>query len=569
MKRLLIVLFSFVFSMSAWADNFMLKHGEAVTLYSPKSGYGSPMPRAEALFQQDYQEVFGAVLSHTVRIEEARIIACSYDSPELQKYTKLRGLNFSSLAGKKGSFILKVHNNGKQLFVVGSDDQGTAFGLMTLSREWGVSPFRWWDDAPALPQEKYELGVAYEHLFSPSIPYRNLILNACLPQNERLQEILLRLRATGVSNVGDASPADTLGTFRYVLYPSIQPYLGLSLSLHHPELIRLEALRAYQHGYNQEWQLQWDHQFGGELQTLLFFDMAWDLNRFAENPYAVDELEDQHYKQMSGLSLNWSHFFNDFYDLVLLSHPEQPMSVETLRRTIGESQQLCLQLSMDMSEHTIPADYAHSFFRNVEYPVNMVSTQMQRLCNLQLVRHESGNSWSVDDCRQRMELLASQLPDMIYPKWRELMNGVQYPTIKIGQSLMKQDGYKITNMQVGSDEPLPTEAGTEVFFRSKRAVGTEVKSFAPMRLNLNYQSSTIHLRFSLMPTRNYGSPSSCLVYVDNLPPQVLVLNESEGETQQIFDLVFNVDPIRETHDIVFRTPSDGIYLQRVWLCDMK
>ena len=80
--------------------------------------------------------------------------------------------------------------------------------------------------------------------------------------------------------------------------------------------------------------MQWCHQLGGELQIFLFFDMAWDIKSY-HAPYAVDDLEDLHYTQMSGINCNWSQIWNDYFDLAMTFHPEQPHSFEALRRAIG------------------------------------------------------------------------------------------------------------------------------------------------------------------------------------------------------------------------------------------
>lgn len=567
MKYLFSLLLALLVSLPVAADNFIIQHGQTFQIFVSKTN-GADTQRADQLFVADYQEVFGSYISHTNRAEDARIVVGSYNNPDIKRYAKLRGLNFDALAGRKESFILKVHNNGKQLFVVGSDDRGTAFGLMTLSRIWGVSPFRWWLDVPALPLDNFELGVAYEELFQPTIPTRTLILNGAQDQEDNLQNLLLRLRVSKVTNSVTAA-SDTLpGVFRWNLNPSLQPYLGLNLALDHPERIRLEGLRAVDHKCLDEWQLLWGHQLGGELQMLLFFDMAWNAATYRD-PYAVDKLEDRHYQQTSGLANSWSRLWNDFFDLTMMFRPDQPLGIEALRRGIGESQSLGLQLSLDLSEKVVASPYTNAFFRTVEYPLNMASSQMQRLCNMQLVRHEMAKPWAVDDCKQRMELLASELPGLVAPKWRQMMGAIQMPSVILGQSLMRADGYRMTQLEVGSDE-LPNDEATALLYRSSRAIGTVVEPFEPFRLPLNYQADSLHLCVSLMPVKNYGKHARCMVMVDNKEAQLIdVPADAFPDTQYVVNLTFALNPEKEEHQIVFRTQSDGIYLQRVWVTDMQ
>lgn len=569
MRYLISIILSIGLFMSALADNFVLRHGESARVFIPK-GSGALTQRADNLLQQDYSEVFGADWVHTTNIADARIIACSMDSPDLKKYAALRNINFNALKGKTEAYILKVHNNGKQLFVVGTDDEATAFGLISLSRSWGVSPFSWLDDAPALPRESFERGVAYEQMFEPSVASRTLIVNGAHPENEKIKDLMLRLRLSRITNGVSAAPADQQGVFRWKLGPNIQPYLGLQLALQHPEQLRIEAVLAYQKGLRQEWQLELEGQLCGEFQALLFFDMAWDITPYIENEYAVDELEDLHYMQMSGVETSWSRLMNDFYDFVLTTHPDYTQSMESLRRSIGESQQMAMQLSMDLSERAVPSRYADAFFRNVEYPLNMATAQIQRLCNMQLDQHGSGNAWSAEDCRRRMELLAEKLTDITTPKWTQMMEALSFPNVIIGQSLMRKDGPRLTKLKIGSESSvLPLDTQSEIIYRSKRAVGTRVVPFEPLRLPLQYQADRLHLRFSFLPTRNFGKKTNCLVYVDQAAPQLITIDQSQlAEGQQMIDLFFDVEASVEKHEIVFRTQSDGIYLQRVWLCDI-
>lgn len=568
MKHLIFLIIALCVSAISRADNFIITHGELVKVYCPRED-DTPIARADRLFGQDMQEVFGQLPVHTGNMADAKIIVATYDNADLRRYAKIRGISFERLAGRQGAFMLKVHNNGRQLFVVGSDAMGTAYGLMSLSREWGVSPFRWWADAPALPRDNYELGVAYEALFEASVPKRTLVLAGAQMHDNYLQDLLLRLRATGVDDSVTSASSASDSVFHWTLCPARQPYLGLNLALDAPELIRLEALRAYSYGFRKEWQLEWQHQLGGELQMLLFFDMAWNIDRYRE-PYAVDDLEDQHFMQMSGLSCNWSQIWNDFFDLTMLFHPEQPLSTEALRRGIGESQNLTMQLSLELNDKVVDNAYSNSYFRAVDYPINMAMTQMQRLCNMQLVHHNMAKPWAVEDCRQRMELLAQELPIIVEPKWRQVVGGLPVPYINLENSLMRLEDGVCTPMQVGSLAPLSSDEGTDLVYRSRRAVGTHVEPFEALRVPIVYQADSVRLRVALLPTRSYGRVMNCMISIDDGAPQLLRVDQHHlSDSQQFFDLVFAFDSSTDQHDIVLRTTSDAIYLQRIWLTDIK
>lgn len=73
-------------------------------------------------------------------------------------------------------FVLHEADQPK-LVVVGSDRRGTAYGLLSLSRKIGVSPWEWWADAK--PQYQYPLFIDVTPYLSesPSVKYRGIFIN--------------------------------------------------------------------------------------------------------------------------------------------------------------------------------------------------------------------------------------------------------------------------------------------------------------------------------------------------------------------------------------------------------
>ena len=63
---------------------------------------------------------------------------------------------------------------------------------------------------------------------------------------------------------------------------------------------------------------------------------------------------------------------------------------------------------------------------------------------------------------------------------------------------------------------------------------------------------------------------NCMISIDKGAPQLLRIDPKRlDQPQQVYDLVFAVDPTTDQHDIVLRTTSDAIFLQRIWLTDIK
>ncbi len=65
----------------------------------------------------------------------------------------------------------------KALVVVGSDRRGTAYGLLSISRAVGVSPWYWWLDAPIPNHSKVYLSVDNYDSDTPSVKYRGIFIN--------------------------------------------------------------------------------------------------------------------------------------------------------------------------------------------------------------------------------------------------------------------------------------------------------------------------------------------------------------------------------------------------------
>ena len=93
----------------------------------------------------------------------------------------MRELNIpvDNIAAKKDGFYISVAGGSanKQLFIVGSDGRGTAYGILELSRLAGVSPWVWWSDVTPEKRSQLTIDGNYKTFQSPSIEYRGIFLN--------------------------------------------------------------------------------------------------------------------------------------------------------------------------------------------------------------------------------------------------------------------------------------------------------------------------------------------------------------------------------------------------------
>lgn len=65
----------------------------------------------------------------------------------------------------------------KALVIVGSDRRGAAYGLLSVSRTIGVSPWYWWADAPIVKKDQLHLKVDKYISKEPTVKYRGIFIN--------------------------------------------------------------------------------------------------------------------------------------------------------------------------------------------------------------------------------------------------------------------------------------------------------------------------------------------------------------------------------------------------------
>jgi hypothetical protein len=66
---------------------------------------------------------------------------------------------------------------GRALVIVGSDRRGTAYGLMQLAEQIGVSPWYWWADVPVAHRDALSVKLAGAQTDSPAVKYRGIFIN--------------------------------------------------------------------------------------------------------------------------------------------------------------------------------------------------------------------------------------------------------------------------------------------------------------------------------------------------------------------------------------------------------
>lgn len=122
--------------------------------------------------------------------------------PALKELISKYNLDISDLTGKWEAYkIQAIEADGKSyLFLLGSDPRGTAYGVLELSRQMGVTPWVSWADV--VPDKKTEVVInADGKIHAPSVQYRGIFLNdedwALMPWATKTFEPTSRVGAIG------------------------------------------------------------------------------------------------------------------------------------------------------------------------------------------------------------------------------------------------------------------------------------------------------------------------------------------------------------------------------------
>jgi Glycosyl hydrolase family 115/Gylcosyl hydrolase family 115 C-terminal domain len=191
----------------------------ATTIYTDSSDY-FVVNKSASLLQHDIKMVTGQqpALVHTLpSAEKNMIVIGSIDSSAvIQQLVKEKKLSIARLKGKWEAYELRVIHQpfkgvNNALIIVGSDRRGTAYGVFTLSKQMGVSPWYWWADVPVKKKNEVYVKQGTYYYGPPAVKYRGIFLNDEAPSlsgwvhekyggfnhlfYDKVFELMLRLRA--------------------------------------------------------------------------------------------------------------------------------------------------------------------------------------------------------------------------------------------------------------------------------------------------------------------------------------------------------------------------------------
>jgi hypothetical protein len=169
--------------------------------------------KAAGLLQQDIAAVTGKKIpiEHTLpgHSKHAIIIGSVSNSAFIQALAAKQRIGARVISREWEAFQVRTIEGN--LVIAGSDRRGTAFGVLEVSKQIGVSPWYWWADVPVKKQAALYVHSAANLTDAPKVKYRGIFINDEAPAlsnwttekfggfnhkfYEKVFELLLRLKS--------------------------------------------------------------------------------------------------------------------------------------------------------------------------------------------------------------------------------------------------------------------------------------------------------------------------------------------------------------------------------------
>lgn len=144
--------------------------------------------KSVSLFVEDVHRVTGQELKTAenspgdVSARYAIIVGTVGKSEWINTLASRKKIDTASISGGWERYLIEmVHNPApgikKAIVIAGSDRRGTAYGLLSVSRAIGVSPWYWWADAPIKQQKRLTVKVNKFTSKEPSVKFRGIFIN--------------------------------------------------------------------------------------------------------------------------------------------------------------------------------------------------------------------------------------------------------------------------------------------------------------------------------------------------------------------------------------------------------
>lgn len=170
MRKLVMMIMGVFLPLNLWAD--VVFSNKTDLMVSIPNNESEVVHTALDMFRGDYKKVFGR---NIVSLDKnASVLIGTIGNNSLAE-KRLGDEVVSELRLHKEGFVLKV--KGNQLYILGSDKRGTAYGILELSRLIGVSPWEWWADSFVGKKNIITLNEGFSKMEYPSVTHRGIFIN--------------------------------------------------------------------------------------------------------------------------------------------------------------------------------------------------------------------------------------------------------------------------------------------------------------------------------------------------------------------------------------------------------
>ena len=166
MKRNILTILLCCFVLASWAKDVVWYSGRGSVEYSFVGKRTGVVDMALNMFAEDMRAVTGHRAEHRAG---AVIEIFELDKMRDKDFRRLqrRQVPIDRIIAKDDAFAICVE--GGHIVVLGSNANGTAYGILELSRLAGVSPWAWWGDVPPLRRHYLALASDYLTIQWPSV----------------------------------------------------------------------------------------------------------------------------------------------------------------------------------------------------------------------------------------------------------------------------------------------------------------------------------------------------------------------------------------------------------------
>lgn len=175
-------------SEKAGSNTFPLVSSSANAVVCFDGSDATVVRKTVSLFVDDVRRVTGQELktddSNPGKLSSryAVIVGTIGKSRLIDRLASSRKIDTTAIAGGWERYSVDLVSNPipgvkKALVIAGSDRRGTAYGLLSVSKAIGVSPWYWWADAPVTPRKNLSVNVAPFTSKTPSVKYRGIFIN--------------------------------------------------------------------------------------------------------------------------------------------------------------------------------------------------------------------------------------------------------------------------------------------------------------------------------------------------------------------------------------------------------